>query len=83
MVGSIYTMHILGMEGMTTGMGVRAFFGAVEAQTAGFGASEISIVSLNIQNQALFGLGTIAARYGYSFSQLSSSAISLVKSLPW
>jgi len=78
LVGSTYNMNIWGLYATKDARGLGALANAFKAEAGAAGATDISITGNAIINPAIANMNpAIAARYGFSFSQINPSTIML------
>ena len=78
LVGSTYNVNIWGLYATGESQGLGALASALRAEAGAAGATDISISGNAIINPALANLNpAIAARYGFSFSQVNPTTIFL------
>jgi RHS repeat-associated protein len=82
MVGSTYSMNIWALYATEGAEGMGAFANAIRAEATALGATEISITGNAVINPGIMNMGSVAARYGFGFSQINSSTVWLWATLP-
>ncbi len=83
LVGSTYNMNIWGLYATEDAQGLGALANAFKAEAGAAGATDISISGNAIINPGIANMNpAIAARYGFSFSQVNPTTIMLQGSVP-
>jgi RHS repeat-associated protein len=82
MVGSTYSMNIWGLYATEDAQGIGSLASAIQAQAAALGATDISITGNAIINPSILNMGGVAARYGFSFTQINSTTVLLQGAVP-
>jgi hypothetical protein len=68
-------MNIWGLYATENAQGIGALANAIQAQASGLGATSISITGNAIINPSILNMAAVAARYGFSFSQINATTI--------
>jgi len=82
MVGSTYSMNIWGLYATEDAQGIGSLASTIQAQAAALGATDISITGNAIINPSILNMGALAARYGFSFTQIDSTTVLLQGAVP-
>jgi RHS repeat-associated protein len=81
LVGDTYAMNVWGLYATEGAEGIGALANGIQAQASFLGAADISITGNAIINPGILNIGSVAARYGFSYSQINATSIWLWMSL--
>jgi RHS repeat-associated protein len=82
LVGSSYSVNIWALYATDNSQGLGALANALQTEASSAGASSISITGNAIINPGLMNMSGIAGRYGFSFSVINPTTISLWARVP-
>jgi hypothetical protein len=83
MVGSTYNMNVWGLYATEGAQGLGALANAFKAEAGAAGATDISITGNAVINPGIANMNpAIAARFGFTFSQINPATIMLQGPVP-